>query len=354
MQGKQAYVAVGDEGVICLDFSDVRQPRLVWQTSISGSASDLRVQGDRVYVAAGTDGLIVLDGQSGKILGRAIDDGRVAVAIEVLNSRVYLATASNGLVAVDVMDPANPNELFQFPHHLTSLARDRHVLAGISPELGLVIFNLQNPAEGFWGYTLASDGTPLAVTPGENRFVISQQGSVEQPLLGLQVIDTATPERPHIWRQTSIAASTSALRAVGHIVYLATAADGLQLFDFTNPESPAEVARLIRQWDPTGVSVSGSRVYVLASGQLTVFETTSDEPAKLELAQLAEGGIQLRWTAGRGVELQEAALLTEDSWTLVPGTGTRDEWTPTVNEDSRLFRLLLPVDGSELLPAADH
>ena len=108
-RGATAFVADGVDGLVTVDVSNPRAPRVLGRVATGGQARDIALDGNIAYVAAGSAGLVVVDVSNladPVVVGTAAMPG-TALRLDVSGGRVHVA-AWNDARVYDVADPKAP------------------------------------------------------------------------------------------------------------------------------------------------------------------------------------------------------------------------------------------------------
>ena len=195
----------------------------------------------------------------------------------VLGSNHAYTWSFSQLVVIDISDPTNPAIAGQVSTPiLPKFAAAEPYLYGVTPNNGLVVFNVANPAApvqvGAGLSEAAIGGEPLSVAAaGSHAYIVAGGASG-----GLRVVDVSNPLAPAIVGDVPVACPTGGPNAVtvfDALVYF-YAPDGiLRVANVSSPSLPAEIAS-IPVADLSTLSVSPPFVYALGLfGHVLQFET---------------------------------------------------------------------------------
>ncbi|MCW1310024.1 MAG: tail fiber domain-containing protein, partial [Candidatus Nanoarchaeia archaeon] len=244
VNGRYAYVAVGNYGLYIIDISDPSSPSFVASYDTSGSSYDVYVSGRYAYVADGTSGLNVIDvsNQNNPVLiGAYNTDGR-AFSVYVSGKYAYIADDYGGFDVVDISDPANP---FLVGSYTTSgYATDVYVsgrYAYVADDYGgLVILDISDPSSPNYVASYEVDNYYAY-----GVYVSGKYAYVAYENLGLVVLDVSDPSHPTLvgnYNANCIIASSSCLDGIhptyarkvyvsGKYAYMADGFYGLMVID---------------------------------------------------------------------------------------------------------------------------
>jgi hypothetical protein len=234
VSGAHAYVAAQDSGIVVIDISDARSPRIVGKAITPAAALDVAVIDGHAYVAAGDSGLVVIDvanPASPLIVGR-IRTPYPAVQVAAAGQYVYLGELKEAQGVVQVIDITNP--------------------AG--PEVrGQVV------VEGMTDVT--ASGTRVYVV-GIGSFIYGSWSS-------FQTIDASNPRNPRITGGLGLpynpwAMYLGGLAVSGSHAYVADGYEGVQVIDIA--QKPRIVGSVSTGGCYYNVAVSGALAYAVKSG----------------------------------------------------------------------------------------
>ena len=112
LNGNYAFIASETAGVVVVDISDLFSPVEISSIETPGNAQDIKIQGSYAYVADGSSGLQILDISSPQnlaIVGSINANTGFAVAIS--GTVAFVAGSSPSLCSVDITNPAAPSVL---------------------------------------------------------------------------------------------------------------------------------------------------------------------------------------------------------------------------------------------------
>ena len=133
-------------GMRIADISDPSSPRVVGHVDTPGNAERITVSGNRAYIADGTAGLRIIDVSSPMAPNEvaAFDTPGYAWNVRVLGDLVYVADGDQGLRIIDASKPSAPREVASYKAPATT--SDVWVAdSGVyvaAYEAGLMILNL--------------------------------------------------------------------------------------------------------------------------------------------------------------------------------------------------------------------
>ena len=285
--GTLAFLSGGRAGLLVVDVAQPAAPRLLGSLLVGSLAVDVELAGGRAYVSDFGVGFSVVDvsqpgfpsGVGALATGSPSDDTEAVV----VSNGIALVGQNAFVRVVDVSDPSAPRELARIdglgsdplPAGLTS------GLAYVRAESGLQIFDVSDPVQ-----PLALGQHPASLTDVEVEEGIAY---LTRPDDTLELVDVSDPTAPRTLGTLGglllpfTVAVDRGTAYVGDIL-------GLRLVDVRDPGAPAALGSLELPGDAIGVSLLGTRAYVVSQlfsppdvGRLHVIDV-SDPLAPVELA----------------------------------------------------------------------
>jgi hypothetical protein len=333
------------KGLQIVDISDATHPTLLGSYQTSDFPGDVQVVGNLAYLIhgdaynAGVQILNISDPTHITPQGSYAMPGKTGRAVKVVNGKAYIGYINNspysgGLQIVNVSNPASPTLLgsyttpegvwdVQVTGNLAFLAAYTQLVAldiTTSSKPSLVsAYNVSGIAETFYDGLQVANGLAYMTTVA----------STHDQVAGIQIVDVHTPAAPvargayrtlypasirmfgtfgyalnrglvsafdvtNPARPTFVATSapttTYDLDIVGNRLYNAGGTNGLQVFDFTNPQAPT----LLGSYTEPGISfesvrVVGNRAYVVTDSLLKIIDISNPGNPVL-LGQSPSGG----------------------------------------------------------------
>lgn len=247
-----AYVGVGPTLTV-LDVRDPAAPSAIAELHIGGAIRDLHLAGSRLYVANYFKGeLQIVDVAypfAPALLGSVTLPGN-PTSVAVAGGYAYVAAFNGGLQVVDVRDPTSPQRVF----------------------------------ESQWAL-----GSTLDVEVADGLVYFTSFGR-------LVIADITTPDAPQLRavyeliRGGTDVANGRGLFIAGDLAYLAVGANGLYLFDVSNPADPRRIGIVDTPGFALDLVVEDGRAYVAErEGGLTVVDVSNPAGAQV-LANLDTDG----------------------------------------------------------------
>ena len=246
-----------DLGLHIFSLADPVQPLLLGSSPDAFARID--IEGEQAYLAAGDEGLQVVDISTLSAPDRigGYRTGAGALKVWAFDDRAYVQDGFNartlfGLFILDVSDPRLPDTLSYLPEP------DLQDLYAVGDYLflatdGLDVYDLAEPSEPrlVWQQTEA-DVTALAVE-GERLYLLSETE--------LTVFDIANPAHPMEVGTFGVAGGQDVF-VEDQVAYLACGEAGLKILDVTNPAVIVEINRWEAVEDARDVFVENGYAYV--------------------------------------------------------------------------------------------
>lgn len=280
-RARTAYVADAQLGLVAVDLSDPRQPRLASQTALA-DPRDLAVAGRTLYVAAGAEGLVTYDLadplQPQRLGALRTADAR---ALAVHGFQVLVADGAAGLAIADVRDatapallaaldlngddpaPNDARDVFAFPHYANpprSGPKPFSVIAYVADgRAGVRAVSLDDPRAPFVAATIDAGDAQAVVAKSHYDPGSSSERSLEREYLfiadgagGLRIVNVSVPTAPQPVTLLATAAPVLDLLVANAFepplnkdyVYAALGAQGLAIVDASSVAAPVVVATL--------------------------------------------------------------------------------------------------------------
>ncbi len=195
--GEQAWLAVGDAGLVGVALGQTGAPTFTGEVNLDGEALDVALAGPTAFVALGADGLRLVDVSDPSdptpllvTLPSILDAARVAVNGPV----AAVADPSVGVHLLDVTAPASPITLpiIELPEGARDVALDGELAVIAAGDDGVVVVDLTTPATASVVGTLALPGEGSA----ERVWILDGVAWVAWQPLGLWAVDIGLPEAP--------------------------------------------------------------------------------------------------------------------------------------------------------------
>jgi sugar lactone lactonase YvrE len=240
--------------------------------------TDVVVQGDYAYVVEGYGGLNILDisdPSNPQFVGLYADNLQYK-SVAVSGHYAYL-TCGTDLVVVDIQDPAKPS--FVVDDYWSGNAAANRVLvdgnyAYLVGEQGLWVLDISDPTNPFIAATWESgSGNPIVDAVWHNNHLILTETAA------LYVVKGVDPYHLSQANMAALPTGGTAYRsmAVGDTLYVADGANGLLVYDISQPWNnlpelgpayvPANPATAVTAMDTYAYIVDGARVQVVNAAQ---------------------------------------------------------------------------------------
>jgi len=204
-----------------------------------GIATDVFVSGDLLYVAGKPGGLIIIDISNlkkPKVLGYYYDDG-LAYAVYVTGKYAYVADGPDGLEIIDVSNPFKPIKVGSAS--IGGYACDVFVAGKYAYVAyyanGLVIFDVSNPSKPKLIGSYFDGGCALGVFVKDNLAYVADGPD------NLEIIDVSNPKQPVEIGQSERIALARKVYVDNNYAYVANDWNGLEVIDISNPRKPVIV-----------------------------------------------------------------------------------------------------------------
>lgn len=168
-----------------------------------------------------------------------------AAYLQIVGSTAFIANWERGLTAVNITNPAAPAVLSSLA--LTNAAvlfvEGNYAYVGLEDDNalgGLAIINITNPRSMTVVSTLATGGAAGGIAKVGNYVYLSHR-ALETGFTGLKVIDVSNVNSPRVVK-TLNRTSMEEIKIVGTTAYIAAGAQGLEIFDVTDPANPVSLS----------------------------------------------------------------------------------------------------------------
>lgn len=225
-------------GIITVDLKDPAKPRYLGVLPLGGSVNAMAlVGGDRLAVALGQDGVVladISDLKSPRKLSRIRLSG-AAMGLAVSAGRLLVASGTGGLQVLDIKDPAAPRKIA----HRDTAGYAREVVASgemvyvADGRKGLALFKLDPNKGRLWpSGRLPLKGSARALAMTGKRLMVACATA------GVAVLDLSSPLklRPMAW--LPVKDTARGVSAHHSLVAVADGTAGVALFDVSDAASP--------------------------------------------------------------------------------------------------------------------
>ncbi len=269
------YLSTGENHLRIYDVSEPHSPTLASTTSVRGKAWEMALHGDYIYLPVRDEGLQVVDIRE-RDNPRLIPSDPEQTSLETIaidSGKAYLANRKKEFFAYDLSDPENP-------------ARDISADLSFTPRGIAAAAGIAYLAGGLSGMQVVDPGRlpggrPLKSLhlPGNLEKIIADQPYyfLATTHHGLFVARQAEgDDLPHVIATLAIPGIVQNMVRVGDYLYLACAAEGLQIVDIGNPEQPRLKEPVTHPGYLRDIAGDGGRqVYIASSDDgLLVLNTT--------------------------------------------------------------------------------
>ena len=275
-----AYVADGAGGLKIVDISNPASPFIAVIYKNQGYVYNVVTSGNYAFSGGGSN-LHIIDISnplSPLLVGKCSTPGP-ALGIAVSGKYVYVAAGYAGLQVIDIGNLSSP--VITGAYNTPTYARDVAVsgnyayVADDYYTAGLQIIDISNPVSPTLAGTRNTSGNTYAVTSSPDFvFGLDYGGAV--------YIWSGNPSSKTLVGSYGRSVSTGNgfdITLSGHHIFRANGYGGLQIFDISNPATPALAGTYSTSGDAYGVAVSGDYIYICEWG--TVLEILEFDPLKI-------------------------------------------------------------------------
>lgn len=287
IQSGIAYIAAGSAGLQIVDVSNSVKPKFLGSYQTSLSAVGVRVIGSIVYLIDTNLEIINVINPANPQLLSSYSPTNGATSISVSKSFVYLTDTSGSLQIIDLHDPINPQFLISYQYstntkinyvsvidNIAYLTLSRVDLSVVNNE-GLYILDVSNPANPIF---LGS----YIPTLYHNFYLISVNNNIvmaTDDIINLNIIDVSIPSNPQLLGSYHLPAGANCISFNG---YIGLVADnfGLRILS----PSPLWNSRLSIHTLPQLLTSSNNYTYVVDSSNML---HVIDSHSKLNLTEIS-------------------------------------------------------------------
>ena len=236
VQNQYAYVADSEAGLLIYDVSDAAQPKHIGTFAPGGNVEEVIIDGPHAYVALFDNGVYVLDVNvpaQPRVLSHFATPGN-ARGLFKINHSLWVADWLAGVHQYDVSNPSHPQlqASFDTPGAAWGIRVQNDVAYVFDWWGGLQL--LHTHERGLLApLAVYNQQTPFAAYAGAGRYLYAAQHD-----LGLQVFDINNPLNP-TWI-TGLELPGTALDVATHerMAYVALGAEGVAAIDIVDPFRP--------------------------------------------------------------------------------------------------------------------
>ncbi len=211
----------------------------------------VRTSGNYAYVMREDVGLSVMNitnpAMPSLVTTNNIGNGATgwAAYLQIVGNTAFVANWERGLTAVNITNPAAPVVLSSLA--LTNAAlvtvEGNYAYVGLEDDDalgGLAIVNIADPARMTLVSTLSTAGAAGGIAKIGNYVYLSHR-ELDGGFTGLKVIDVSNINSPRVVK-TFNRTSMEEIKVAGTYAYITAGAQGLEIFDVSNPANPASVS----------------------------------------------------------------------------------------------------------------
>jgi hypothetical protein len=264
-------------------FADPRAALCATMPTGGGSYS-IAASGSNVYVANYFDSTLqVFDTANpvAPVLRATVTTGNAPSGVAISGGMVYVVNYNSS--TLQVFDASNPAALT-----LKGTASTGNGVSGVAVSGGLAcvfnavsktlqVFDVSNPSAPTLRGTATAGGAFYSLAMSGNLVAVGTDGGG-----AVQFFDVSNPASP-VLKGAFATGSAQTVALSGNTAYVTTYPNGLQVLDISNPASPVLKGSVATGMYPTGVSASGTTVYVCnyLSNTLQTFDASNPAAPKL-------------------------------------------------------------------------
>lgn len=321
-------VAAGEDGVLIYEVTDsgiAATPTVTISTN--GTAQDVAVSGTMLYIADGTSGAglntkghVLFYNIASPVSPQLMYDYTLSFgnfqSVEVSDSGTILFAGDRltGVYVIDVSNAAAPTVLSTYEDGLAAVDLEA---------TGTKLYIAQSVPEGEVGY--------------------------------LYVVDFTTPSAPASLGGGSISYNTNEVTVDGNFVYVASGAEGLQIYDYSSPTNPS----LLGTYDSVGslngfAAIAGTTLAAVADGSGGVDMISLESPSTPTIvAESSSDQAQLNSAVDAVIIDQRLFVLSAGMYELelqydftVTGSASGEDQIITVLEGGETWCTITVADGA--------
>jgi hypothetical protein len=308
-----AYL-VGDSYLRILDLSDPSEPTEKGNLYLGGGGNYIVLQGDFAYIASSWRmNIINISVPEAPQLITYYDFQPVTgkpMALAASGDYVYAALNNRSVRVLDVLDPAQPEEVGSYDLTGTPKCIDvnNNRIFVVDDDIGLHILKVINLTKS-WFYDVSVES---AVTIDGNYAFLAEGGSSDS----LRIFNITNPSNPIETGSCPFSMYASdgmhAVTIYNQHAYVAYGQEGVHFIDISNPSSPMEVG-MFRDWSECrDVAIDGNYAYI-AGNDHNIF---NNGLLVVDISNLSNPILEtsLPTGTGFGVEVRDGyAFVTSDS-----------------------------------------
>jgi len=241
IEGRVLYAASG-YGVEILDISDPNDPQLLSRISTAGNAIKLAIYEGFIYVSDNLRGIHAFDVRDLNNIRRTWTihevDGDIVhcLDLKIHENRLYACVWSEGVMVFDLSQPARPQHLGTY--HSAPYPNGIEFHNGIAFIIdtawdAYIVADLRNP-ENMFTYNGAGRQVPGNLT---DIFIHNDLLLISHSEVGVTIFDIEDPLEPDRLQSIIIEGTALQIIAEGNYAYASCGSGGLQTIDISNPDS---------------------------------------------------------------------------------------------------------------------
>ena len=198
---------------------------------------DAEVYGNTLIISAMVQGIEFYDISGSGTLNHqdhfTLGQGIRANCVEAINNYAYF-TSSNGLYVVNISNPSNPQNLGQVNgtnnYILENLDADANLLAVAAHEDGVFLYDISNP----------NNLSLLSTIPAENAWGVRLKNGYAYIAddQNVKIYDVSNSGNPNYVNMVETSNAVKDIAIIDLFMYVAIGSDGVNIYDFSNPEFP--------------------------------------------------------------------------------------------------------------------
>ncbi len=232
----RVVVAAGDAGVAVVDLADPTAPSLIRVFDTPGDAREVAVSGNWVFVADDDGGFRSID-----LSGEPADGSVIAIpgARDVaVDGQIALVDGNPDLWVVDVSDPGSMAATATIPVGVADLAISGTRGFVASYQMGVLVFQLTDPANPVQIGSYVPDGAVWAVDLEDGLVWLSNYAYPD--FGGMRVVDFTVPANPVEIGSIDLGSRFDHLAVIGNSAFLGSRSFyDLPVVDVSDPSLPA-------------------------------------------------------------------------------------------------------------------
>jgi len=277
ISGDYAYCAAG--GLLVLNISNPANP--IWAHQLwAPGGNKLFINSNRVYLARGFYGLDIFDitEPEDPILMGHCDELSHVHDVFVIGSYAYVADDDSGLVVLDISDSHNP---IMIGNLATTGTAEGIFVAGIyayiadGSQCALEIINIENPA-----FPVRATGFDDSLYSPMNVYIWGAYAFVANFPSDIVIVDVTNPSQPTRASRLWWPIHSRDVCVSGDYAFAICEDFGLEVYDVSNPRTPAHVGNYAMSGFISGLVLFDNRAYVGNNGLQIIDVSQPSQPVR--------------------------------------------------------------------------